>query len=280
MRGLLVGAAAVLAVVAALAAALLWTGGRDLLDDQRFADDAVAALRAPEGRAALAFRVLDAVLARQASGSPTAEAAAPLIDRAVARVVERPAFAAALAPALALAHRTLLDLSGEPVTIDLAALRTLVAQEVGRIDPRLSALVPSADSVMDIRLATGVEVPAVPGARLADRAPAIVALLAVVALALAGVAICLASRSRRAAAWIGAALLVAAAAPAAVRYGLPEVARSQVAAPDDALAERLAVELLGGWIAASAALAAVGLVLLVSASVWRSRRPPSPRPAG
>lgn len=280
MRAFVVGVAGAAAVVAALAAALLWTG-RDLLDDRRFADDAIVALRAPEGRGALAVRVRAAIDDARGSGGATVVAVDDAsVDAVVGRVTRRPAFAPALAPALALAHRRLLRLSGEPVTVDLAALRDLVAGELGRIDPRLAALLPDAGAVEDVRLSTGVEVPGVPGARLADRAPAITILLAVVAVALAGVAIALADRSRRATAWIGAALLLAAAAPAAARYLVPAEAGSRVAPPDDALAERLAAELLSGWVAAAAALAGAGLVLLVSASVGRSSRPRRPRRAG
>lgn len=276
MRALLVAVVATAGIAAALAAALLWTGGRDLLDDERFADDAIAALRAPEGRNALAARVVEA------AGSPE-DPAASLVSRAtidglVRRVVARPAFAAALEPELALVHRRFLELSGEPVVIDLGGVRELVAQELARIDPSRPAPA-GAESLRDIRLATGIEAPGVSGTRIADRIPAIVGLLALAGAALVAIACALAERTRRATAWIGAFLVAAAAAPAAARGLVPDVARSRVPAPDDALAERLAVELMDPWWSATIALAAAGVLLLISATVLRPRHPPSPTPA-
>lgn len=277
MRALLVALVATAGIVAALASALLWTAGRDLLDEQRFADDAIAALRAPEGRDALAERVVAAV---GVPGDPAASfVSRAAIDALVGRVVAGPAFVAALEPELAQAHREFLELSGDPVTIDLGGVRELVARQLAAIDARLAAPVGGAESVPDIRLATGIEAPGVPGARIADHTLAIVGLLALAAAALLGIAIALADHTRRATAWIGALLVVAAAAPALARALVPEVARSRVPPPDDALAWRLAVELMDRWWVATAALAAAGMLLLISASVRRRGGPRSPRPA-
>jgi hypothetical protein len=277
MRSLLVAGAAIAAIVAALAAALLWTGGRDLLDDERFAQDVIAAMRGPEGRNSLAVRVVDAI---GPEGSPAASfVSRASIDAVVRRVVADPAFAAVLEPVVARAHRRFLGLSGDPVTIDLGGLREPVARELAEIDQGLPARLPSEESLRDIELATGIEAPGVPGARIAERATAVVGLLALAAVALAGVAVALAEGTRRAAAWVGALLVAAAAAPAAARLLLPEVARRQVPAPDDALAERLAAELLNGWWAATTVLGAAGALLLISASARWRRRPPTPRPA-
>jgi hypothetical protein len=277
MRALLVAVMATVGLVAALASALLWTVGRDLLDEERFTDDAIVALRAPEGRDALGARVVAAV------GVPDDPAASfvsrAAIDALVRRVVFSPAFAAALAPELARAHREFLDLSGEPVTIDLGGVRELVAQELAGIDQSLAVPAEGAPSLPDIQLATGIEAPGIPGARIADRTPAIVGLLAVAAAALVAIAIALAERTRRATAWIGGLLVVAAVVPALARRLVPDVARSRVPAPDDALAWRLAVELMDGWWLATIALAAAGVLLVISATVPRPRRPRSPTPA-
>ncbi len=267
MRALLVALVATAGIVAAVASALLWTGGRDLLDERRFTDDGIAALRAPEGRDAIAARVVAAV------GVPEDPAASfvsrATIDGVVRRVVAGPAFAAALEPELVKVHRELLELSGEPVTIDLGALGGLFAQEFAAIDQSLALPVEGAVSVPDIRIATGIEAPGIPGARIADHTLAIVGLLALAAAALVAIAIALTERTRRATAWIGALLVVAAAAPALARALVPDVARSRVPPPDDALAWRLAVELLDGWWLAATALAAAGVLLLISASVRR-----------
>jgi hypothetical protein len=277
MRALLVALVATAGIVAALASALLWTGGRDLLDEERFSDDAIVALRAPEGRDALAARVVAAV---GVPGDPAASfVSRAAIDALVRRVVASPAFAAALEPELARAHREFLKLSGEPVTIDLSGVRELVAQELVGIDQSLAVPEGGAEAVPDIQLAIGIEAPGVPGNRIAHRTPAIVGLLALAAAALLAIAIAAAERTRRATAWIGALLLVAAVAPALARGLVPDVARSRVPAPDDALAWRLAVELLDGWWLATGALAAAGVLLLLSASVRSPRGPRSPMPA-
>lgn len=274
MRAVLVALVATAGIVAALASALLWTAGRDLLDEQRFAEDAVAALRAPEGRDALAARVVAAV---GVPGDPAATfVSRAAIDALVRRVVADPAFAAALEPELERAHRQFLELSGDPVTIDLAGVRELVARQLAGIDASLAVTAGGAESVPDIQLATGIEAPAVPGERIADHTPAIVGLLALAAAALLGIAIALAEHTRRATAWIGALLVVAAAAPALARALVPDEAQSRVPAPDDALAWRLAVELMDGWWVATIALAAAGGLLLISAYVRRPGGPRSP----
>ena len=277
MRALLVALVATAGIVAAVASALLWTGGRDLLDERRFTDDGIAALRAPEGRDAIAARVVAAV------GVPedpaTSFVSRATIDGVVTRVVAGPAFAAALEPELVRVHRRLLELSGDPVTIDLGALEALFAQELARIDQSLAVPADGAVSVPDIQIATGIEAPGVPGARIADHAMAIAGLLALAAAALVAIAIAAAEHTRRTTAWIGALLLLAAAAPALARALVPDVARSRVPPPDDALAWRLAVGLLDGWWLATIALAAAGVLLLISASVRRPRGPRSPTPA-
>ncbi len=277
MRGLLVVVTATVGIVAALASALLWTAGRDLLDEERFTDDAIVALRAPEGRDAIGIRVIAEVgVPGDPAGSFVSRAA---IDALVGRVVASPAFAAALAPELTRAHREFLELSGEPVSIDLGALRELVAQELAGLDQSLAVPAEGEASLPDIQLATGVEAPGIPGARIADRTPAIVGLLALAAAALLAIAIALAERTRATTAWIGAVLVVAAAVPALARRLVPDVARSRVPAPDDELAWRLAVELMDGWWLATIALAAAGVLLLISATVLRPRGPRSPTPA-
>ena len=278
MRALLVALVATAGIVAAVASALLWTGGRDLLDEKRFTDDGIAALRAPEGRDAIAARVVAAV------GVPEDPAASfvsrATIDGVVRRVVAGPAFAAALEPELVQVHRQLLELSGDPVTIDLGALEALFAQELARIDQSLA--VPAERRGLraghpDRHRHRGSGRPRRPdrGPRHGHRR---------------------AARPRRRGAGgdrhrgrrahapdDGAGSVrsccVAAAAPALARALVPDVARSRVPPPDDALAWRLAVELLDGWWLATVALAAAGALLLISASVRRPRGPRSPTPA-
>jgi len=278
-------ASAVLAaagVLVALAAALLWTAGSVLLDEDRFTERTIAALRAPEGQAAIAARVT--ALARV--GAPAIVPSGLIgrgADEAVATAVARPGFATAAAPAIRAARRDLLEQPGEPTTIDLGPMRELVGAELARIDPRLLGLLPPAGAAerVQVRVATGVDARGVPIDELSGRAAAATALLALAAAALIALGAALAARPARAAALAGLALLVAAVVPAAVRLALPPLAEARVAPPDDALARRLVREMLGGWVAATAVLAAAGLALLVAGLVSaRRRRPPTPRRAG
>jgi hypothetical protein len=278
-------ASAVLAaagVLAALAAAVLWTAGSVLLDEDRFTERTVAALRAPEGQAAIAARVT--ALAR--AGAPAIVPPALIgqgVDRAVAAAVARPAFATAAGPAIRSARRRLLEQPGEPATIDLAAMRELVGAQLAGIDPRLAGLLPPAGAAGPVRVqvATGPDLRGVPVDELSGRAAAATALLALAAAALIALAAAMAPRPARAVALAGAGLVAAAAVPAVLRLALPPLAEDRVAPPDDALAGRLVQELLAGWVAATAILAGAGLALLVAGLVSaRRRRPPSRRRAG
>jgi hypothetical protein len=278
MRAALAAVAGAAGVLAALAAAVLWTAGSVILDEDRFTERTVAALRTPEGQAAISARATAAVR----GSAPVPEGlAAPAVREAVAGVVPTRAFAVAAAPAIRSARRSLLDRSGEAAAIDLATTRDLLAGRLAQIDPRLAGLLPAAGAAGDLRVATGVDARGLPADELSGRAPAATALLALAAAALIGLAVALAARPARAAAWAGAALLAGALVPVALRLALPPVAEDRVAPPDGALARRLAEGLLGGWAPATAALAAAGLALLVGGllSARRRPRPRSPRRA-
>jgi hypothetical protein len=270
--------AAILAVVAALAAALLWTAGRDLLDEDRFADDVVAALGSTSGQAAMTQRF--SALARDrippATPTPVIEAA---IGRAVAASAGSPAFAKALSPVAVQVHRRLTDDPGAEVEVDLVALRASLAQELSEVDPLLAAGLPPASEFPSVQLSTGLDGPVLPGSALAGRVPAVVALLALLAAALAAVAIGLSRRRARTARRIGSALVVAALVPAAVRLLAPRAAEAAVSRPDDELARDLAERLLGSWAGASAGLLAAAGVLLVLAALRLPEGPPRRRPA-
>jgi hypothetical protein len=282
VRAGLAATAAVLGVLFALCAAVLWTAGRDALDDRRFSERTVEALRSPEGRHAISARVSAALAGRGATDVPSAAVDAA-VSAAVARTVAEPGFAAVMRPSLALAHRVLLELSGEPVEVDLERIRMLVAGELAMIDPRLVDRLPPPGSLDAVRAGEPPEFPVIPGAELEGRVPLATGVLSLVAAALLACAVALARRPARLARLAGAALVVVAAVPIAMGLLVPGILEEAVDPPDDGLAGRLAEELLGGWAWSAAALvvAGGGLVVVAAASgrATRRARPPSRRPA-
>lgn len=278
MRAVLVVLAAAVGIVAALAAAVLWTAGHDLFDEGRFTQRTVAALQTPAGREAIAGHVAALVRSETPAIVPTA-----LIDQATGAAVDRvagqPAFAAVLTPAVEAAHRALLDLSDHPATINLGSVRDVVARELAAIDPRLPALLPAASTARQVTISTGIDAPGVPASALEGKVPQVVALLAVAAAALIGIAVAVAERPALAACGIGIVLALSALVPVVLRFALPAVAGSRVRPPDDALARLLAADLLSGWVAAAVALALAGLTLAAAGLVAIRRHPPRRRPA-
>ncbi|MGD9696003.1 MAG: hypothetical protein AB7V42_10130 [Thermoleophilia bacterium] len=270
MRSGLGGLLAGIGVLLALIAALLWTGGRDALDEGRFADRGVEALSTPEGEAAIVARLRAMAQARLPA---SVVAAAPrLIDRAVAEIVRRPGFAPAMRPALRAAHRVMITEAGEPVVIDLGGLRPLLARELAALDPRLPRLLPPSSSFEGVEVATGLRPTGLPIDRLEGEVPVIALVLALAAAGFLAIGIAISRRPPRAAAAAGIALVLLAALPGLVRYGLPAAARDLIDPPNDALAGRLAEALLGGWVVATIAMALAGAALVAGAALTSRRR--------
>jgi hypothetical protein len=270
--------AAILAIVAALAAAVLWTAGRDLLDEDRFADDVVAALASDPGQAAMSQRLSVLAAERLPAGTP-----APVIEAAVGQAVARsaasPAFAEVLAPAAVLVHRRLADDPGAEAEIDLVALRDSLERELAEIDPLLVPGLPPASAFPSVGLSTGLDGPVLPGAELVGRVPVVVAALALLAAALAALALALSRRRARTARGIACALVVAAFVPPAIRVLAPRAADAAVDGSDDDLVRDLTGRLLGSWTGATVVLLAAAAALLVLAAVSSGEGPPNRRPA-
>ncbi len=159
MRAAAATAAAILGVVAALAAAALWTAGRDVLDEDRFARHAVASLVSTPGREALTVTVARRLHDRTTTTTPIPARVYAVARVAVDRLASAPGLAAALEGALAAAHRAVLAHPGDPAEIDLAAIREPLAARMDDVDPRLAATLRSAPD-LGVRVATGLEVPA------------------------------------------------------------------------------------------------------------------------
>jgi len=278
MRSAAATTAAILAVVAALGSAVVWTAGRNLLDEDRFADRVVAALGSTSGRAAVTVNVVQAVHERPPVTIPTSEEYA-VVARAVDIVADSPGFSAALRPAAVAAQRQLVEEPGEPVELDLGALRGPLAPELAALDPRLAARLPAAPDLVAVRVSTGLEVPVIPGSGLAGRVPGVAASLALVAALLAAAALALSDRPGGTARRMASALIFAALVPAAIGVLVPRVAEAAVGPPDQDLARDLAERLLSGWIGPAIALAGAA-VALFALSALRGGEGPRIRPRG
>lgn len=260
MRPAAATVAAILGIVAALCAAVLWSAGRNVLDSDRFASRTVAALGSTPGRAALTLGIAEQTYARTPASIPESEVFSA-VGRAVDAAAASPAFGRALAGAVSRAHRRLLASPDEPVSIDLAEVRALVADELAARDPRLVAQLPPASELRDARISTGLRVPAIPGSRLAGHVPALVAVLAPAAALLAALAIAASDRPSRTARRIASAMILLAIVPAAIGVLVPRAAEAAVAPPDDELARDLAERLLDAWPASTIALVLAGAAL-------------------
>ena len=278
MRPAAATVAAILGVVAALAAAVLWTAGRDVLDEHRFARHAVASLVLTPGREALTV-TLARRLSDRTGGAPIPSGVYAVARGAVDGVATAPGLSAALSGALAAAHRAVVAHPGDPVEIDLAAIREPLAARMESADPRLAAALRSTPD-LQVRVATGLAVPPLPLRWLAGRVPLLVGLLAFVAAALIATALALSPRPGRTARRLSSALVLCAVVPAAIGLVVPRIAEGAVPIPADQLARDLAERLLGQWLPATSALAVAAAALLALGALRGGEGPRIPRRAG
>lgn len=265
-RSLAAGLCVVLALVAALLAQTVWIAA-GALDAERFADAAVTALRAPEGREAIATQI------REASGIPAAGPAADVLDQAVGAVVADPAFAPLVAPGLARAHRSYLR--GDGARLDLEPVRAEVAARAGAVDPALAAAVPPPGAVGAVTLAESPELIGL--GRLADvgdQATPLTLLLAAASLILLLLALALSRRPAATAVLAGLGYLGLAALALVAREVVPPAAGEAVAGGGvaGAAVERLGESVVSGATLAAAVTALAGAVLVLGAGVATAGR--------
>ncbi len=279
MRAAAATIAAVLGVVVALAAAVLWTAGRDTLDEDRFATHAVASLVSTPGREALTV-TLARELQDPATSGPVPSEVYAVAREAVDAIASARVFSDALSASLAAAYRGLVDHPGDTVVIDLGALRDRLAAELEDIDPAIAARLPPASELDGVTVTTGLTVPRLPLRRLVGHVPLLVGLLALAAAALIAVALALSARPGRTARLLASALVVCAVVPAAIGLAVPRIAENAVAAPADQLARDLAERLLGQWLPATSALAVAAAALFALGTLRGGEGPRIPRRAG
>lgn len=279
MRAAAATIAAVLGVAAALAAAVLWTAGRDTLDEERFATHAVASLVSTPGREALTVTLAQRLYGPRGDRPPIPSELYAEARAAVERVATAPAFEELLSSSIAAAHRAVVAHPGDEVAIDLAALSDPLARRLEQVDPALAERL-RADPRLSVTVSTGLEVPALPLRRLVGRVSLVTGLLALASAALVAAALALSRRPGRTARRLSSAFVLCAVVPAAIGLAVPRVAGIVVDPPADELARDLAERLLGQWLPATSALAVAAAALFALSTLRGGEGPRIRRRAG
>jgi hypothetical protein len=269
MRALVaVLAAAVALACAAYLQTMSYVGGA-VLDSDRFAETTLGTLSGPEGSAAAAAVLTDALEARtSARGLTVPEATLARVREALTAALRRPGAVEALRPAVARAHRELIDSGGEP-SVSLAPLHPQVVAAVNARAPAAAALVPPASAfpVISVPVAWQDAGPLELAGPLRDgKGTALLVGLAALVLAIA-----LSRRRGGALVVIGACVVALAALPWLVRGGGAWAAGLIDPDGDDPLADALVAGFTDGWLRAAALTAVAGVAMIVVGVAARGR---------
>jgi hypothetical protein len=235
-----------------------------LLDSERFADKATAALAEPAVGELVERKVADRIVATYAGGRAAARAP---VEEATARVIRDPAFLRSFRAGVVDAHRALVAGDEDTVTLVLEGTGPVIATELRPLSPALADRVQALDR--ELTLGDDLDERATAGIRFARRARDLTLALLAAGLLLAVIGIALAPRRRRAAAWFGIGLSLGGLALVA---GYP-LARAAVLARFDeraAAGELWDVFLDGLSYEAWGMVATGGLIALL---MWRQPRP-------
>ena len=132
------GVCAVLAVLLLAAGAVLLYLRVELLDEDRFADRAVEAVRDPQVRATIADRAVVAAI----DVEPDLLSARPLLVSAVRGAIDTAAFEQLVHAAAVNAHRLLFDEDEPTIAVDIADAAELIVPAVRSVDPELAKELP------------------------------------------------------------------------------------------------------------------------------------------
>src|SRR5918992_2092801 len=137
-RRVMAGVCAALSILALAAGAILLYLRLELLDEERFADRAVAAVRDPQVRATIADRAVGAALELE----PDLLSARPLLVSAVRGAIDTPAFEQLVRAPPIHAHRLLFDEEEPTIAVDIADAAELIVPAVRSVDPELAEELP------------------------------------------------------------------------------------------------------------------------------------------
>jgi uncharacterized membrane protein HdeD (DUF308 family) len=257
------GSVAMLAagLIALLGAILTLYVDDRILDDEQFADSAVATLEDPAVDRFVARQITVQVIDRL---DPDLVSFKPLIESAVGSLLGSDALRAALRQGVIAAHRTVFDRELDTAEVDLENVGALIAPVLARLEPRLAGEVPRR---LDVGVANVADQPlVVDAAQAATKVERWAGVLPGLAILLIGGSVVLAPGRRRAAIRAGLSI-VALAAGSIVAL---EVARAalleRVDAADRDAAAAVWDEFLDGLVGWELAVAGLGVVLATAAA--------------
>jgi hypothetical protein len=203
-RRRLSAALACIGAIAVLVGVPLTYAGHVLGNSAQFSARATALLNDPSIRSLIEQRVQEQAIA----SAHVPDAFAPLVTKAVDVAVRTTAFQRAFNAAIADLHTSVFDSDSDTVTLRLANVGALIVDAVKRVSPSLAAQIPPSLSREVINISSGDFGQATRAARAIERAHTEGILLLIAAGVVFLIAIAQAAERRRAAAYVGIAILV------------------------------------------------------------------------
>jgi hypothetical protein len=203
-RRRLSAALACIGAIAVLVGVPLTYAGHVLGNSSQFSARATALLNDPSIRSLIEQRVQEQAIA----SAHVPDEFAPLVTKAVDVAVRTTAFQRAFNAAIADLHTSVFDSDSDTVTLRLANVGALIVDAVKRVSPSLAAQIPPSLSREVINISSGDFGQATRAARAIERAHTEGILLLIAAGVVFLIAIVQAGERRRAAAYVGIAILV------------------------------------------------------------------------
>ena len=202
-RRRLSAALACIGAIAVLVGVPLTYAGHVLGNSAQFSARATSLLNNPSIRALIAQRIEKQAI--QSAKVP--DQLAPLVNRAVDRAVRTPEFHRLFNAAIADLHDSVFISDSDTITLRLTHVGRVVTDAIHQVSPQLAALIPASLTRETIRISSGDFAQATRAARAVERAHTEGTLLLIVAGVTFLLAILLAAERRRAARYVGIALL-------------------------------------------------------------------------
>lgn len=258
-----------LAVVAWLAAVVVWTSTARVTSASGFADVTVETLQSPGGASvltdALVAKVRDVATDRGYSLSSSAEAD---IRGQIEQVIVASNFPDVVGPAIERAREAYQAAPDGPIVLDFSALRVEAQTQVQAVDPDLVRFIPPDEGLTVIVRSEDVPPVASAVAGATDSVSLLPIWLLIATIVLGAVAFLVSPDRARTARRIGIAFLMVALMPLVMRLAVPSVIAAAVDGREAGdVAATAAVAVLANWWIALVVSAAAGLAL-IGASAW------------
>lgn len=202
-RRRLSAALACIGAIAVLVGVPLTYAGHVLGNSAQFSARATSLLNNPSIRALIAQRIEEQAI--QSAKVP--DQLAPLVNKAVDRAVRTAEFHRLFNAAIADLHDSVFVSDSDTITLRLTHVGKVVTDAIRQVSPQLAALIPASLTRETIRISSGDFAQATRAARAVERAHTEGTLLLIVAGVIFLLTILLAAERRRAARYVGIALL-------------------------------------------------------------------------